>query len=130
MADVDWFGAGWAVYKGDVRDSEFFPPLNDMEAQRWWLGGFGAAWAEDLDNAVVASVLHGTGWVGSRSRRPSRGHVRAGRSCYGSCGVTGSTGGVGRCSRGAGGLRAKSAPVRRIKTKSQSPRRSGSRRRR
>jgi hypothetical protein len=39
MIDVDWFGAGWAVYKGDVRDSEFFPPLNDMEAQRWWLGG-------------------------------------------------------------------------------------------
>jgi hypothetical protein len=55
---------GWTVYKGDVRDAAYLPPLNDMEAQRWWLGGFGAAWAEDLDDAVVASVLHGDGMDG------------------------------------------------------------------
>jgi hypothetical protein len=38
--EADWFAKGWAVYKGDIHDDAFFPPLNDMEAQRWWLGGF------------------------------------------------------------------------------------------
>ncbi|MEA3640252.1 MAG: histidine kinase [Lamprobacter sp.] len=38
-----WFDRGWDVYKGARQDGDY-PPLNDMEAQRWWLGGFGAAW--------------------------------------------------------------------------------------
>jgi hypothetical protein len=63
-SDVDWFGKGWAVYKGDMRDAAYFPPLNDMEAQRWWLGGFGAGWVEDLNDAAVASVLLGEGMAG------------------------------------------------------------------
>jgi len=34
-----WFEAGWAVLKEEQWDADFFPPLNDMEAQRAWLGG-------------------------------------------------------------------------------------------
>lgn len=40
--DTNWFAKGWAVYKGDICDDDHFLPLSDMEAQRWWLGGFGA----------------------------------------------------------------------------------------
>lgn len=50
IKDLGWFGAGEAVFKGSIRDPGFFPPLNDMEAQREWLGGFGAAWAEAPDD--------------------------------------------------------------------------------
>jgi hypothetical protein len=39
-----WFDRGWDVYEG-AREQHYYPPLNDMQAQRWWLGGFGAAWA-------------------------------------------------------------------------------------
>jgi hypothetical protein len=46
-----WFEIGWAVFKEEQWDADFFPPLNDMEAQRAWLGGFGAAWASGLDAA-------------------------------------------------------------------------------
>jgi hypothetical protein len=49
-----------------VRESALFPPLGDSEAQRWWLGGFGAAWASDLDNEAsvdeaLARALDGRG---------------------------------------------------------------------
>ncbi len=43
---IDWLEAGWTVFRDDRRDPDSFPPLHDMEAQRQWLGGFGAAWAE------------------------------------------------------------------------------------
>ena len=43
---IDWFEVGWTVLKEDMRDPDFLLPLHDMEAQRQWLGGFGAAWAE------------------------------------------------------------------------------------
>jgi len=33
-----WFEAGWAVFKDEQWDADSFPPSNDMEAQRWWLG--------------------------------------------------------------------------------------------
>jgi hypothetical protein len=69
-SDVDWFCKGWTVYKGSVRDAAYFAPLNDMEAQRWWLGGFGAAWAEDLDDDVVESVLQGDGMDGESVEEP------------------------------------------------------------
>lgn len=59
-----WFGQGWAVFKGELRDDKHFPPLNDMEAQRWWLGGFGAAWAECPDEAAIDSILYGDGMGG------------------------------------------------------------------
>jgi hypothetical protein len=63
-SDVDWFSAGWAVYFGAARDATHYPPLNDMEAQRWWLGGFGAAWAEDIDDRGLRAVLNEEGIVG------------------------------------------------------------------
>jgi hypothetical protein len=62
--DIDWFSRGWAVYKGDLRDSEHFPSLNDMEAQRWWLGGLGAAWADTPDDEAIESILDGDGMGG------------------------------------------------------------------
>ena len=58
----DWFDVGWDAYGGDAAAQ--LPPLHDMEAQRAWLGGFGAAWAEDLEDAVIASVLQGDGMDG------------------------------------------------------------------
>jgi len=45
----DWFDVGWDAF-------------NDMEAQRAWLGGFGAAWAEaseedaSIDEALVRAL--------------------------------------------------------------------------
>jgi hypothetical protein len=47
---TDWLDAGWTVYKEGVRDPAFCRPLGDRYAQRAWLGGFGAAWASDLDD--------------------------------------------------------------------------------
>ena len=63
IEDFGWFGAGWAVFKGTT-DPDFFPPLNDMEAQREWLGGFGAAWVEYPDEEAITSILHGDGLGG------------------------------------------------------------------
>jgi hypothetical protein len=52
-----WFEAGWSVGQDGV-DEGRFPPLNDMEAQRSWLGGFGAAWVECPDaGELVDEVL-------------------------------------------------------------------------
>ncbi|MCP4993508.1 MAG: hypothetical protein GY934_06955 [Gammaproteobacteria bacterium] len=70
MSDKDfgWFGAGWAVYKGDVKDIDFFPPLGDIQAQREWLGGFGAAWAEYPDEVAMKSILDGDGMGGESVR--------------------------------------------------------------
>jgi hypothetical protein len=59
----DGFGAGWAIFKG-TRAPDFFPPLNDEPAQREWLGGFGAAWAESPNEAARASILHDDGMGG------------------------------------------------------------------
>jgi hypothetical protein len=42
----DWFDAGWAVGMAGVGAGAYLPPLDDTLAQRWWLGGFGAAWAD------------------------------------------------------------------------------------
>lgn len=63
-SDVDWFSAGWAVYIGAARGAADFPPMNNMEAQRWWLGGFGAAWTEDIDDRGLRAVLNEEGIVG------------------------------------------------------------------
>ena len=64
IKDFGWFGAGWAVFKGGVADPDFYPPINDMEAQREWLGGFGAAWVECPDIDAIESTLHGDGMGG------------------------------------------------------------------
>ena len=50
----DWFEAGAAVATGH---GDRFPPLGDREAQRWWLGGFGDAWAAGLDERPVTVAL-------------------------------------------------------------------------
>ncbi len=68
IKDFGWYGAGWTVYKGDVKDPNFFPPLGDMEAQREWLGGFAAAWVEYPDEAAMKSILHGDGMGGAPVR--------------------------------------------------------------
>jgi hypothetical protein len=39
-------------------------PLNDMEAQGEWLGGFDAAWVECPDDEAIASILEGDGMGG------------------------------------------------------------------
>lgn len=57
---LDWFDAGAAVLEGQ-RGDHLYPPLGDREAQRWWLGGFGGAWADmddapDLDDALIAAL--------------------------------------------------------------------------
>jgi len=45
----DWFGAGWADYKGALRDAAFFPPRNHMEAQRWgWAGSEPRGWKTSM----------------------------------------------------------------------------------
>jgi hypothetical protein len=61
---MDWFAIGWDVCKNGLRDAASFPPLNDMEAQRAWLGGFGAAWATGPEEAgsvdeALARALEG-----------------------------------------------------------------------
>jgi hypothetical protein len=58
VEEIGWYAAGWAVFMRDVRDPSFFPPLNDIEAQREWLGGFGAAWDSDgSDEESVDAAL-------------------------------------------------------------------------
>ena len=52
--DIGWFEAGSAAYLDGGRDVDLFPPLGDREAQRAWLGGFGAAWAEPRVNGESA----------------------------------------------------------------------------
>ena len=59
MQAADWFDVGWDAYEEGGGRAESLPPLHDMEAQRWWLGGFGAAWAsgsEDLGSVDEALV--------------------------------------------------------------------------
>jgi hypothetical protein len=43
--DLDWFEAGWSAFHVPV-SPDVYPPLDDRAAQRAWLGGFGAAWAQ------------------------------------------------------------------------------------
>ena len=50
VEEIGWYAAGWAVLSKGVCEPEFFPPLNDIQAQREWLGGFGAAWVSDVDD--------------------------------------------------------------------------------
>lgn len=76
--ETDWFAKGWAGYKGDICDDDHFLPLNDMEAQRWWLGGFGAAWTECPDDEAVNSILYGDG-IGGESVDEALARVLQGR---------------------------------------------------
>jgi hypothetical protein len=42
-AEFGWFGAGYAVFGTATDDRDFYPPLDDDDAPRQWLAGFGAA---------------------------------------------------------------------------------------
>ena len=42
--ELAWFEAGEAVFEGDCAP-ERFPPIDDPQTQRWWIGGFASAWA-------------------------------------------------------------------------------------
>jgi len=64
IAEFGWFGAGWAVFKGGTDDPDFYPPIDDCEALRDWLAGFGAAWVECPDGESVESILNGDGMAG------------------------------------------------------------------
>jgi hypothetical protein len=59
-----WFAADTGAFNGST-DPADSPPLDDTDAQRYWLGGFGfgAAWAEC---PWARSV------VGARGRRPHK----------------------------------------------------------
>lgn len=46
ISGLDWFEAGDAVFRTDSIDSRLLPPLDDAHAQRIWLGGFAAGWAD------------------------------------------------------------------------------------
>jgi hypothetical protein len=52
---MDWFKAGAA--SANKPGGAQYPPLDDDEAQRYWLGGFGAAWAASDDETPLAEVL-------------------------------------------------------------------------
>lgn len=43
---LNWFEAGEGILDGVTDDPSCYPPLDDYEAQRMWLGGFAAAWVE------------------------------------------------------------------------------------
>jgi hypothetical protein len=60
ISEFGWFGAGWSVFHGTT-DPDYFPPLNDMEAQRQWLGGFAAAWVEHPDQDIDSLLNGGEG---------------------------------------------------------------------
>jgi hypothetical protein len=62
--EFGWFGAGYAVAKGGTAPDDYYPPLNDLEAQREWLGGFGAGWVECPDEEAIESILFGDGSTG------------------------------------------------------------------
>ncbi|SDX54729.1 hypothetical protein [Thiocapsa roseopersicina] len=64
--EIGWFGAGYAVAKGGTAPDDYYPPLNDLDAQREWLGGFGAGWVEctDGDLDVMLATLFGDGSAG------------------------------------------------------------------
>lgn len=53
---MDWFIAGARVGANKKKVAQY-PPLDDAEAQRYWLGGFGAAWVASDDKTPVAEVL-------------------------------------------------------------------------
>ncbi|MBK1723860.1 histidine kinase [Thiocystis violacea] len=64
VADFGWYGAGYAVCIGGTDAPDFYPPLNDLEAQGEWLAGFEAAWCDCPDAEAIRSILFGDGMGG------------------------------------------------------------------
>jgi hypothetical protein len=77
-----WFEAGSGVLDGVFDDPACFPPLDDREAQRQWLGGFAGAWAELTITAPAdpstapANATSATSWPTDSPTIPS---------CCGNC---------------------------------------------
>ncbi len=61
--DPDWFGAGWSAFHFPV-PPDAYPPLDDRGAQRAWLAGFDAAWAECPEATQRERVRSETGLCG------------------------------------------------------------------
>jgi hypothetical protein len=57
IKDFGWYGAGWAVFKGGTDDPDFYPPIDDIEAQQEWLDGFTAACADYPDGETMEQAL-------------------------------------------------------------------------
>ena len=64
IRDFGWYGAGYVVCIGGTDDPDFYPPLNDLEAQGEWLAGFDAAWCDCPDAEAIHSILFGDGMGG------------------------------------------------------------------
>jgi len=64
IAEFGWFGAGWAVFKGGTDDPDFYPPIDNSEALRHWLAGFGAP---NLQRSPAAVLIGYAGVSGSAS---------------------------------------------------------------
>lgn len=78
IRDFGWYGAGYAVCLGGTADPDFYPPLNDLEAQGEWLAGFEAAWCDCPDAEAIRSVLFGDG-MGGESLETALGRALEGR---------------------------------------------------
>jgi hypothetical protein len=61
-----WFDVGYAAVRDGPTGPHCFPPLDDPEAQRHWLGGFGTAWVDRPDDATHNAIRNGD-WQGGES---------------------------------------------------------------
>ncbi|MFZ1538172.1 MAG: histidine kinase [Chromatiaceae bacterium] len=73
-----WFDVGYAVFRDGPAGPHCFPPLDDSEAQRHWLGVFGAAWVECPDEKTLEAIRNGN-WLGGESVEEALVRVLAGR---------------------------------------------------
>lgn len=64
ITSFGWYGAGWSVFRCETDDQDYYPPLDDLKAQREWLDGFHAAWVEYPDEEGILSILYGDGTGG------------------------------------------------------------------
>jgi hypothetical protein len=72
------FDVGYAAFRDGPAGPHCFPPLDEPEAQRHWLGGFGAAWVECPDDATLDAIRNGD-WLGGESVEDALVRVLAGR---------------------------------------------------
>ena len=43
IASFGWYGASWSILGGEPQNPDFYPLLDDLEAQHEWLDGFHGA---------------------------------------------------------------------------------------
>lgn len=78
LPNAAWFDVGYAAFRDGPSGPQCFPPLDDPEAQRHWLGGFGAAWVECPDEATLNAIRDGD-WLGGESVEEALVRVLEGR---------------------------------------------------